>query len=354
MTSYRWIAPLTFVLAACAGAQPPVQGPPAPPPSAEPEIIEAPPPLSRRPDGEAWKSTEHVDHPDVGRIWSNKAQAFITWPEFLQELAGSPAILLGETHDNADHHDMHAAIIVALSADGRERAVVFEMVDRSRDKDLKRFAASADADPDALRDLLAWDTSGWPNWSLYRPVFAAALASQFPILGAQIARRSAKRIAGRGLKAVAAFDSRLVQEQGLAHPLEPKLRAGLLEVLFDGHCQVMPRHHLGGMLVVQRVRDAHMASRLEKAAKKSKHGVVLVAGNGHVRNDWAVPRYLKRRGHSATSVAFLEVDDEVDSETGREDEETTEAELSALPYDYVVVTPGRERPDPCAGLRKRL
>lgn len=352
MTSYRWIAPLTFVLAACAGAQPPVQGQPAPPPSAESEVVEAPRPV--RPDGELWKSTEQVDHADVGRIWSNRAQAFVTWPELLQELAGSPVVLLGEKHDNADHHDMHAAIIVALSADDRKRAVVFEMVDRSRDKDLKRFAATAEADPDALRDLLAWDTSGWPDWSLYRPVFAAALASQFPILGAQVARDSAKRIAGRGLKEVASFDARLVQEQGLSHPLEPELRAGLLEVLFNGHCQVMPRHHLGGMLLIQRVRDAHMASRLEKAAKKSKHGVVLVAGNGHVRNDWAVPRYLKRRGLSATSVAFLEVDDEVDSETGREDEEITEAELSALPYDYVIVTPGRERPDPCVELRKRL
>ncbi len=353
MPSYRWIAPLTFVLTACAGAQPPpLQGPPAPLASEVPEVVEAPPP--QRPDGEAWKSTEQVEHPDVGRIWSNRSQAFVTWPELLQELAGSPAVLLGETHDNADHHDMHAAIIVALAADGGQRAVVFEMVGRSRDKDLKRFASRAESDPDALREMLAWDKSGWPDWSLYRPVFAAALASQFPIFGAQIARDSAKRIAGRGLKAVGSFDARLVAEQGLAKPLEPKLRAGLLEVLFDGHCQVMPRHHLGGMLLIQRVRDAHMASRLEKAAKKSKHGVVLIAGNGHVRNDWAVPRYLKRRGYISTSVAFVEVEDEVDSETGNDAPPMTEAEFSALPFDYVVVTPGRERPDPCVELRERL
>lgn len=352
MSGSHWIAPLTFLLAACAATPPPAEPTPAAVVLAEPEPAPAPP--AQRPDGERWKSTQNVDHPDVGRVWSNSGQTALTWEQFLEKLNSSQTILLGETHDNPDHHDMQAAILVALSATGRRPVVVFEMIDPYRDKDLKKFASKPGADPDELRKLLAWDASGWPEWSIYRPVFVAAVTNELPIRGAQIPHDKAKQVAGRGVKAVAAVAPKLVKEHGLAHPLEPELRAGLEDELFESHCKIMPRHHLGGMLFIQRVRDALMASRLEKANKKSKEGAVLIAGAGHVRNDWAVPRYLKRRGHHSTSVAFVEVDVGVDSETGGDTPMLTAVELSALPYDYVVLTPSPARGDMCAELKERL
>jgi len=339
-------AALLFV--ACAKSPPPTA--PEPEPAAVAEPVAAP--TLQRPDGKAWKSPNDVDHPYVGRIWSNQESATVSWDAFLQDLATKQTILLGEKHDNADHHDLQAAILVGLSETGRRPTVVIEMVNRSDEKRLARLAASGEANADEVRELLAWDSSGWPEWSLYRPIFVAALMNRLPMLGAHVPRESAKEIAGRGLKAVAAFDPKLVQRHGLSHPLEPKLRAGLEDVLFESHCRVMPRHHLGGMLVIQRVRDAHMAARLEEVPQGSPDGAVLIAGSGHVRNDWAVPRYLKRHGRSSTSVAFVEVASA--KKDGVQNAMLTDSELQALPYDYVILTPSPDREDFCAELKKRL
>ncbi|MGB3455497.1 MAG: ChaN family lipoprotein, partial [Litorimonas sp.] len=47
------------------------------------------------------------------------------WPDLLE---GADIVILGETHDNAEHHRLQAEIIEAISPD----AVVFEMVPTDR------------------------------------------------------------------------------------------------------------------------------------------------------------------------------------------------------------------------------
>jgi uncharacterized iron-regulated protein len=351
MRTRHWIAPLLVTIAGCAATPPPAP-PPEPIVNTEPEP-EPEPVVQQRPDGQAWKSPNHLYHPDVGRIWSNKAQTSLTWSQFLEEMSSSNTILLGEKHDNEDHHDLQAAVLFSLAEAGRRPVVVIEMVDKSQEKKLTKFTRRG-GDPDELRELLSWDSSGWPDWEIYRAVFVAAVVNKLPMLGAHIPHAKAKKIAGRGLKAVKSLDRNLVRKQGLTHPLEPENRAGLEDVLYESHCRVMPRHHLGGMLLIQRVRDAWMTTRIEEVPADSADGAVLIAGSGHVRNDWAVPRYLKRHGRDATSVAFVEVDAEVDSETGRSAPPLTAGELAALPYDYVILTPRPDRGDVCAELRKRL
>ena len=66
---------------------------------------------------------------------------------------------------------------------------------------------------------------------------------------------------------------------------------------------------------------------------------MLIAGNGHVRRDVAVPLYLRAAGVPAAdviSIGYLEV--------GSGQPEGV--------YDEVVRTPAAQREDPCASLKK--
>jgi uncharacterized iron-regulated protein len=63
------------------------------------------------------------------------------------------------------------------------------------------------------------------------------------------------------------------------------------------------------------------------------NGVVLIAGNGHVRKDIAVPFWLRRDGLAPRAVGFLEP--------------TSDADV----FDAVERIPAAERPDPCAGFK---
>ena len=80
----------------------------------------------------------------------------------------------------------------------------------------------------------------------------------------------------------------------------------------------------------QLARDAVMAGTLRAHAA---HGVVLLAGDGHVRRDLGVPRWLTvEEARRSWVVGYLE--------------EGNEAPPGA--FDAVVRVAPAERPDPCA------
>jgi uncharacterized iron-regulated protein len=115
------------------------------------------------------------------------------------------------------------------------------------------------------------------------------------------------------------------------------MMVALQDELRAAHCERAPGQVVIGMMRVQRARDAMMADRL--AATAGKGGGVLIAGNGHVRNDRGVPWYLARLrpGARSVSIGLVEV---------REDVLEPPADLA---YDYVWFTaPADDRGDPCA------
>jgi uncharacterized iron-regulated protein len=80
-------------------------------------------------------------------------------------------------------------------------------------------------------------------------------------------------------------------------------------------------------------RDQFMARLV---AQHAARGVVLLAGNGHVRADIGVPRWLAPGLRARTqAVGALEAGSAVDAQA----------------YDSVLRTAAQPRPDPCAGLR---
>src|SRR3989442_535999 len=66
----------------------------------------------------AWESPVERAHPLVGRIWDVKAGAFISEATLVSRLAGNRFVILGERHDNPDHHALQAKLVRALDDRG--------------------------------------------------------------------------------------------------------------------------------------------------------------------------------------------------------------------------------------------
>ena len=124
-------------------------------------------------------------------------------------------------------------------------------------------------------------------------------------------------------------------------PLDSAARAALDHELDVGHCHQLPQEMFAGMRGAQVARDAQMARALGTVSASGP--AILIAGNGHVRSDFAVPRLLRvtAPGKSVLSVGFLE----------REENGAEPPAADRAVYDIVVITPRATRPDPCAGLR---
>jgi uncharacterized iron-regulated protein len=295
----------------------------------------------------AWQSPLLRDHPLVGRIWDVSQRRWLEEPALTVELAKARFVLLGEQHDNADHHRLQASLVRALAGTGRHPALAFEMLDVDQQAPVDAALAKEPGNPDAIAQAVDWAHSGWPDWALYRPIFAAGLERGLPIVAANLPKAQGKALAFNGTSALPA---ELVTRLGLDVPLPEDVSRAMRAELFQAHCGYMPEDQMDPMVQVQRARDAQMAERL--LASDKGDGALLIAGAGHARTDRGVPAHLahKAPGVQVRSVGFMEV-----SADKREPLDYVEAPGSErLPFDYVWFTPVAEREDLCAKLKERM
>ncbi|MDA1099186.1 MAG: ChaN family lipoprotein [Proteobacteria bacterium] len=294
----------------------------------------------------AWKSPVLQQHHLVGRIWRPSDGRFVDQQALTEDLVRSAYILLGEKHDNPDHHLLQARLIHTLTALGRRPAVVWEMILESRQPVLDSYWAKYSHDAAALGGTLGWDASGWPAWSMYQPIAEAAMAAHLPMYAAGLSKAAVRTLA-RG-KPSFAFAKRQ-RSLGLNIPMPEEMRQRSLEQLYQGHCELMPRDALVPLLNVQRAKDAVFAEHMLSGG--ADDGTLLIAGTGHVRKDLAVPVFLARHQPDVriTTVAFVEVRD------GILDPMDYAASFSApvLPFDYVWFTPRADDKDHCAALKEK-
>ena len=241
-------------------------------------------------------------------------------------LRGDTIALLGEVHDNAEQHRLRLAALERAVAAGWRPAIVMEQFDRERQGEIERARRERPRDAQHVIDLAAPGADGW-NWSFYRPVVAFALAHDLPLIAANLSNADAARIVRGGYAAV--FDPATVAALGLDGPIDPRLEGAQEREIDAGHCHALPPAAWPRMARAQLARDAVMAAALRRHAAG---GAVLLAGNGHVRRDIGVPRWLGPDADRALSIGFLE-------------------EGGATPttaFDAVVRTAPEARSDPCA------
>jgi uncharacterized iron-regulated protein len=292
-----------------------------------------------------WESPVAREHPLVGRIWDVAAGAVIDEATLNRRLAESRFVLLGERHDNPDHHVLQAKLVRALIEGGRRPAVGFEMFTTDDAIVLARYLARSPKDAAGLGDAVNWSRSGWPEWRHYQPIAQAALDGSLPIVATNLSRAATDAVRRNGLPGLGPA---LAAQLRLADP-SPETRSAMTRDLRDSHCGQAPEGALDRMVDIQWARDARMAASL---ARGQRDGAVLIAGAGHARRDYGVPAHLARQVPVAkiASVAFVEVDP-----TGTKPVDyTARFGGETLPFDYVWFTPKADDVDPCERFKQSL
>jgi uncharacterized iron-regulated protein len=302
----------------------------------------APIPSSVSAKSSGWLTHLDEQHPLVGKIWDVHASQPVDEAAVVERFAAARFVLLGERHDNPDHHRLQAKLIGDLVRAGRKPAVVLEMLEVEQQPAIDRYLATSDASAAGFGTALGWETSGWPPYAEYRPIFEVALQAGLVIAGANITRTEAKALVHQGL---AALPAERVQTLGLDQTLPAPLLASLVDELRASHCGQLPEDLLEPMALAQQARDAQLA--LVMAARAGTDGSVLIAGGGHVRRDRGVPLHLAQQapGAHTVTISFREV-------------RTHDAEARAYvddegPFDFIWFTPRASDADPCAGMTRR-
>ena len=234
-----------------------------------------------------------------------------------------PIVLLGEVHDNATQHAMRAQALRMLLESSARPALLMEQFDRERQPDLDRALARPGVTAD---EVIAAATpadpamQGW-SWPFYKPYVALAIDYKLPIIAANVSRNDTRRVLKDGLPSLG-FD---------AH-VPPDIQAAQASEIADSHCGMLDTDTAGRMAGAQVARDQFMARAIEANAAR---GAVLIAGNGHVRRDVGVPRWLNEATRArSVSIGLLEPGDP-----------------NAAAFDVALTTSAQSRSDPCEAMR---
>ena len=298
-------------------------------------------------------------HPLVGKIFDTRTSALsdLSDPALLSKLFPCGGItLLGEVHDNTDHHQMRATLIRGATTQRSTcapPAFVFEHISADQQAGLDAFielrkSARRPATASDFFRLLEWDKSGWPSSKSYTPLVRDVVRSKAPILAGDPGRVQTRRVAKEGIGAI---EPDQLSRLGLDMPLAPASNDALLTELEASHCGLMPKSAFGRMAAAQRYRDAYMADIALKAAEA--HGsAVIFAGNGHVRTDRGVPYYVTQRAPKTKVIAVVFT-------------ETADGKTDPAVYgprdptgnpaaNYVAFADPYKRDDPCEAMRAQF
>jgi len=197
-----------------------------------------------------------------------------------------------------------------------------EQFDREQQTAIDQLRAQRpQPDAKALIAAAAPARGGW-NWAFYQPFVALALRYDLPLVAVNVSRDDARAVMSRGLAA-----------SGLDAAVPADVSAGIVRLVQDSHCGMIDAAAARRLALAQVARDQTMARAVEANAAR---GVLLLAGNGHVRTDVGVPRWLSPATRARSeAIGLLELGDD-----------------EAAAFDVAVVTPRQPREDPCAAMRR--
>ena len=289
-----------------------------------------------------WVSKLDRDHPLVGKIWDGEGR-FVDEATLSEALVQADLRLLGEVHDNPDHHLLQARLIRTIVEAQHRPALAFEMLTADLQPGVDEARAMTPREPENFAAV--WKQGGWPDFDLYRPVLAAGIEAGLPIVAANLPRPQGRALVTKGIDAA---DPALRKRLEEGPPLPPDSIAELRAEMMAAHCGELPESMMDPLILAQRARDATMSARLAEASRD--RGGILITGSGHARAR-DVPAWLAvdAPGRKVVSVALVEVEPGLKAPADYVDV----FGKGPFPYDYAVFTPRTERADPCAKLRER-
>jgi uncharacterized iron-regulated protein len=283
-----------------------------------------------------WLSTFHRDHILTGRIWDSESGEFISQQNLLDALTDATVLLLGEKHDNPDHHQLRLELLTLLLERKDIELLAMEMFSESQNELLTGLTPSSVTDNNnELRGYLQWDEQGW-TWDFYQPLLQTVISAGVPVVAANIDRERVLDIY-RSSEPVTA--SNLLDEKQLEQ---------LSADIDSSHCGLLPASQFPAMVRIQQTRDQQMAHALMQGSGDMPAGAgtrILIAGNYHIRRDLGVPNYLPDLQTETVSVAFLETDPDVTDPYAY-----LKQFSEVLPFDYIWFTPAVRNDDYCADM----
>ena len=239
--------------------------------------------------------------------WTVPGDGKISGTEVIARAARRSAVLLGEMHDNPEHHRWQLQTLAALHALRPNMVIGFEMFPRRVQKALDQWVAGELTESQFLA-ASEWGAVWSTDANLYLPLFHFARMNRIPMLALNIDTRLRRSVAAKGFAGVPENE-----REGVTAPATPS--TDYLDYLLP----IYAEHERGGKKIgetsrdnpnfrrfveTQQLWDRAMAQAINSALDRPERPLVVgIMGSGHIKYGYGVPHQLKDLG--VTDVAAL-------------------------------------------------
>ncbi len=226
-------------------------------------------------------------------------------PTIIADMARRPVVLLGETHNNPDHHRWQLQTIAALHTINPNMVLAFESFPRRVQPILDSWVKGKLGEKDFLKQV-GWNDIWRFDPSFYMPLFHFARMNNIPMVAMNVDRSLISRISKVGWKGV-----RKKRRQGVGTPTPASdAYVDFLAEVFGQHGDKnKPRKNFRKSLrfkrfiQVQLTWDRAMAEAIAGARNSpAKPLVVGIVGMGHLQYGYGIPYQLASLGIENAAV----------------------------------------------------
>ena len=212
----------------------------------------------------------------------------------LADSAKQSVVLLGETHDNPDHHRWQLQTVAALAALRPRIALGFESFPRRIQPVLDRWVAGELSEQDFLKES-HWSEVWGFDAAYYLPLFHFARLNRIPMIALNVEHALPRDIGAHGLDTVP-----LERREGVSTPAAPA--SGYVDELYQTWAEHLkkgeqrPRNdpEFQRFVQAQQMWDRAMAQAIaDRLARDPGLLVVGIMGSGHVADGYGVPHQLR-------------------------------------------------------------
>lgn len=211
----------------------------------------------------------------------------------LDRLGGMRIVLVGEHHNNAEHHRAQLQIIRALHQTGRKVAVGLEMFRSDSRTDLDRWVTGR-IDEARFKPIYL-DNWNYP-WELYRPIFEYARGEKIALVGLNVSREITAQVALHG------FGSLTSTQKGNLEGITCDVSKEYMNYIrraYGTHSH--GRMNFDRFCEAQLVWDTAMAIHAIAYAQDNPDTIlVILAGSGHARKPGIPAQIAERKSWPVT------------------------------------------------------
>lgn len=232
----------------------------------------------------------------AGIIISGKSGAPVLPEALLADLDPVRIVYVGENHHNLEHHKIQLRIIREIHKKHPNLIIGMEMFAKTYQPVLDRWSMGLLEEKEFLQKV-HWYVNWRFKYDLYRDILDFARQHQVKIVGLNIPSHIPPQIAVGGIDSLLYEDRRYLPSEIDTSITDHR---AYIQKVFKFH-NLPGREDFENFYMAQCVWEDTMAESI--ALNLDSHPMVIIAGNGHIRNKFGIPD----RAYKRTRVPFLTI-----------------------------------------------